>query len=264
MKECIHDFHQIVLGLNGYVDFQIEGEFYTVNTAKGCILPANVTHFCRGYRGGKLLTVNIEVADKLSKPDPRVLPLFSNRMDLFGPTRYIHDTQQVFRSVRYFEVNDNFRRLYNCCANEISRLSNEQLAQCISAMIFYSVSAHVTVIKPHGEPHHRLNIEKLRHWISLNLSGKITVSSMAEVMCMSVSHFHACFVAFTQKTPHQFLVEIRLEYALDQVRNTNLPFSCIADEAGFSSQAAMTNTFRKHLGNSPSQLRKHYANTFYR
>ncbi len=282
--EHVHDFHQIVLGLNGYVDFRINDDLDAVSPAKGCVIPANVSHFFVGNKDSKVLVIDIDTTDELLKPNPVKIPTLSNGLVSSNQTQYvadisgddkpwsntkrridainISDAQKLFQAARYFEVHNNFRRLYTSCASELSRFSDEQLMHCISAMMLHSVSARVTDMMPRQQSHHRINVEKLRQWVSLNLTEKITVSSMADIMCMSVSHFHTCFVASAHKTPHQFVVEIRLQHALDKVRNTNLSFSCIADEVGFSSQSAMTNTFRKHLGNSPLQLRKHYSNVF--
>ncbi|MGH1542827.1 MAG: helix-turn-helix domain-containing protein [Arenicella sp.] len=287
--EHVHDFHQIVLGLNGYVDFRIEEDSGAVSSALGCVIPATIRHQFIGHKDSSVLVIDVDRNDScllgkqsaFNKPESMLHQTRIELTDVEGRhkgsvqqegytnhwrSQYYNsdsflqsDTEKLFEEHRYFEINGNFRRLYTCCAKELSRFPNEQMIQSVCKMILCSVSARISDLKNQNRPHHRIDIDKLRHWVSLNLTEKITVASMAEIMCMSTSHFHTCFLSSTRKTPHQFVVEIRLQHALEKVRNTTSSFACIADETGFSSQSAMTNTFRKHLGYSPLQLRKGYT-----
>ncbi len=40
-----HDFHQIVIGLRGQAEFEIEGLGGSISALSGCIVPANHVHY---------------------------------------------------------------------------------------------------------------------------------------------------------------------------------------------------------------------------
>ncbi|MGH1539135.1 MAG: AraC family transcriptional regulator [Arenicella sp.] len=271
--EHMLEHHQIVLGLNGYVDVCLDDNPDIISSAMGCVIPANTYQYFAGHNKSKVLVINVDKEDKLlirnglsspnqnSATDPT---LSSDPIELLDPQNSPNLSQktidhQLFKMPRYFEVNVNFRHLYTSCANELARFSHKQLSQSISQMMIHSVSARLEDAAQRTRQYHRIDIEKLRQWVISHLTQKITVADMADIMCMSTSHFHRCFLEATRKTPHQFVIDIRLHQALDKVRNTNVSFANIAHDVGFSSQSAMINTFRKRLGNSPLKFRRRNA-----
>ena len=88
-----------------------------------------------------------------------------------------------------------------------------------------------------------------------NIQRKITVNDLAGVACLSVSRFHEMFREVVGVTPHQFLLQTRLEQAVQLLTMTPLSVSEVSYRTGFSSQSALTNALRKHKGTTPSRLR---------
>ena len=78
---------------------------------------------------------------------------------------------------------------------------------------------------------------------------------LAQVACLSPSHFHAQFKDSVGFTPHQYLLKARLDRAARLLRETPLPLVRIAEECGFSSQSALTTAMRRYLGLTPKRLR---------
>lgn len=97
-----------------------------------------------------------------------------------------------------------------------------------------------------------LDIGRLDAYIVEHLAWRITVIELAQVACLSPSHFHAQFKDSVGLTPHQYLLKTRLDHAARLLRESPPPLVRIAEECGFSSQSALTTAMRRYLGLTPS------------
>lgn len=252
--EHVHRHHQITLGLTGHVDFRIGDQLAAVSSVLGCIVPADISHYFAGS-DGKVLVIDINKEDLQT-----VYGVDSSIVIPQEGCSSPDDLQnELFSQPRYFPVNYHFRKLYTCCARELGRFADVRTMQHISSLLIRGIG-HRFDNEQHQLDRGKIDLERLRNWVVKNLSRKITVAELASMSFMSSSHFHACFLASTGKTPYQFVLETRLQQASNSVRTTNNPFSRIADEVGFSSQSAMTNSFQKHFGLSPLKMRQRYTN----
>ncbi len=98
-------------------------------------------------------------------------------------------------------------------------------------------------------------LSRLREYVSANLGQKITIEEMARQVNISQFHFMRCFKAATGKTPHQFVMQHRLEEAQRLLLATREPLAQIAYATGFSSQSHLTQAFGKYFGVSPAKYR---------
>ncbi len=109
--------------------------------------------------------------------------------------------------------------------------------------------------EPQTRPMGALNVERLDSYITQHLARRISVAELAQVACLSPSHFHAQFKDSVGLTPHQYLLKTRLDRAVRLLRESGLPLIRIAEECGFSSQSALTTAMRRYLGLTPKRLR---------
>jgi AraC family transcriptional regulator len=84
----------------------------------------------------------------------------------------------------------------------------------------------------------------------------LTLDSLAAESGYSRAHFLRMFRAATHQTPHQYLLNLRLENAIQMMRERSTPLIDIAVACGFSSHAHFTNVFRSKFGMLPSQYRR--------
>lgn len=84
----------------------------------------------------------------------------------------------------------------------------------------------------------------------------LTLDSLAAESGYSRAHFLRMFRAATHQTPHQYLLNVRLEHAIQMMRERSTPLIDIALACGFSSHAHFTNVFRSKFGMLPSQYRR--------
>ena len=94
--------------------------------------------------------------------------------------------------------------------------------------------------------------------LSENLSGRIRLSELAAACDLSISHFARSFKASFGVSAHRWLVQRRIERAQELLIETHDSLADIADQAGFSDQAAFTRTFHQIVGVSPGRWRPDY------
>jgi AraC-like DNA-binding protein len=99
-------------------------------------------------------------------------------------------------------------------------------------------------------------IDLLRHHITVSLGKKITVGTLASMVCMSPQSFTPAFKRAFGTTPAQYVCTERLTWARWLLENTDSTIAAIAAETGFSSQSHLTSLLKHHTGDTPNELRR--------
>jgi len=99
-------------------------------------------------------------------------------------------------------------------------------------------------------------LNRVREKIEAHLDTELSLESLAAESGYSRAHFLRMFRAATGKTPHQFVLDMRLSRAQKSLRQRNASIIDVAMACGFSSQSHMTNVFRQRLQVTPAQFRR--------
>jgi AraC family transcriptional regulator len=116
------------------------------------------------------------------------------------------------------------------------------------------VAKAVSVPTTSALPPHILTRVKDR--IEADLGHALTLEALSQESGYSKSHFLRMFQTAVGQTPHQYLLGRRLHRAQQLLRQEDLTVAEIALSCGFSSQAHMTDTFRKQLQTTPGEYRR--------
>ena len=95
----------------------------------------------------------------------------------------------------------------------------------------------------------------VRDLVEARLAEPLPLRSLAEVTGLSVSQFARQFKARTGLSPHQFLIQRRVDEACRLLRDGRLPIVEVAQRCGFSHQEHLTRVLRARLGATPAALR---------
>nr|WP_051293784.1 AraC family transcriptional regulator [Pseudoduganella violaceinigra] len=82
------------------------------------------------------------------------------------------------------------------------------------------------------------------------------VSRLAEVSCVSATHFARSFKEAFGLPPHRYLLTRRIEKAVTLLRETELPITDIAYSTGWRSLGTFGRTFRDITGKNPGEVRQ--------
>ena len=99
---------------------------------------------------------------------------------------------------------------------------------------------------------------RICEYIDSHLQENIALEVLAGIAQLSVHHFAHAFRQSLGIPPHNYIVHRRIEHAQRLIRNTDLPLSEIALEAGFTDQSHLARHFRTITGVSPSLARHRF------
>lgn len=84
----------------------------------------------------------------------------------------------------------------------------------------------------------------------------LTMAEIARAGGVSASHLGRCFRTAYGCTVGEYVRELRLNWAVDRLRNSTVPIGRIALEAGFYDQSHLGRMVRRRLGMTPGQVRR--------
>ncbi|MFG1922956.1 GlxA family transcriptional regulator [Cryptosporangium sp. NPDC048952] len=96
-------------------------------------------------------------------------------------------------------------------------------------------------------------------WASSNLHRKLTVDELARRAGLTPGTFHRRFRREVGSTPVEWLTAQRVELACRLIEQGASGVESVAHHAGLGTGANLRNLFRRHLGVSPTEYRKRFA-----
>ncbi len=219
---------ELVTGGRGWVE--IEGQWTEVRV--GAILwhqPGDSTigrsDFEDPYR---CLSLRVRVLDGSPRPVPR-LTWWQN---LDAARRFADEAVQLFAS---------------------DRLERSVLRDYIVSRLRLQAELYL-----HEAPRQALaaELQRVLAYLENHYAESLRMEALAEVAQWSVPHLHACFREALGQSPHQHLIERRIEAARVQLAGTNDPIKQVAADCGFSNASALCVQFRRHTGLTPAAYRR--------
>ena len=99
-------------------------------------------------------------------------------------------------------------------------------------------------------------MRRLVEYIEENLGGNLSLETMAAEVNVSPLYLARAFKAAVGQSPHQYVLQRRLERAKELLRSTDTPIVEVALSSGFSSQSHLSNWFLRQVGISPAAYRR--------
>jgi transcriptional regulator GlxA family with amidase domain len=109
---------------------------------------------------------------------------------------------------------------------------------------------------PRDKAHSDEAVAQAQIWMQDNLHKSLTISQVATQFGMSTRAFNRRFKLALGISPTAYLTDIRMNFACDLLKNTNLPIVDVASFSGFPEASWFSSRFRQWSGNSPSAYRK--------
>jgi transcriptional regulator GlxA family with amidase domain len=105
------------------------------------------------------------------------------------------------------------------------------------------------------KPHPDEDIIQIQIWLQGNFQRTILFPPLAERFGMSVRTLNRRFKNALNKTPLEYLQEIRINTARDLLKTSNLTVAEIADKVGYQDTSYFSQLFKKHWTTSPQDYR---------
>ncbi|KLV09883.1 MULTISPECIES: helix-turn-helix domain-containing protein [Photobacterium] len=232
-----HGYNQVVIGLSGQTEFDIEGAGNLVCPGQGCLVAADSEHAFSGIGNNEILVLNVPVEQS------QAVYTSNNLSRLFEQSGYFHLDRQAQNLIQVLT------------AEMIAHPDDLLLSKACTDTLMCVLHRH---FKPLNEERHfyRLNMDIIDQYIVQHLTRKISVSQLAGLVFLGESQFHFLFKEQTGMTPHQYVLKKRLELARELIEESKLSVAQVAHSTGFASQSSFTQSFTRLFGKPPARYRK--------
>ncbi|AZC23342.1 MULTISPECIES: AraC family transcriptional regulator [Pseudomonas] len=229
-----HEHAQLVFGLSGQLDFEVEGHGSLVQQQSFVVVPAGARHVCGSPGGSRCLVLDI----------PGEQWVGQHLGEHAQASRRLLDNAQ--RRV----LAPNQSRLVNWLAD--CPVDDPLIAQQGAVLLLASLNQ-----AGDGLPgQRRLPYSALNAHIDRHAAYPLQVADLARIAGLSGARLHARFIAECGRSPMDYVRQRRLQMALELLRGSTLPIGEIASRVGYSSQSAFGAAILREFGHSPRQLRQ--------
>ncbi|OCT15173.1 hypothetical protein A8709_13800 [Paenibacillus pectinilyticus] len=238
--------YEFVYVVNGNITWEIGGEYYPVNAGQWFYTRPGELHRARfdhlepsriwwfvlkaPSKGSAWLRLDQDdvafVADRLQQL-PRIFPARSSVSEQFTRLKTTIESdmlnKQLFARHQVLDI--------------LLGMLQQPAAKPIDPDLKQSIASQVKEFE--RNPEARYSIEKMAHSVGV-----------------SVSHFYKLFYELYGQAPVAYMERIRMEHACTLLKTDRL-ITDIAMELGFKTSQHFTTVFKKLIGSSPSEWRKH-------
>lgn len=231
------NFNSIQFICEGYGWIGIDGQTYDIEKGDIMLLPANAV-LSYGPQNGKPNIVKYFCHFNSDIGSQNLFSLIS--FDAITKTNDYEKTISVFHELERLCNDETFAAI----------LKKKQLILELIGIWLEAQPQAATFKKPED------NIAIIiTEYINNNISNNITVAQLAALFGYNVNYFTSLFKSYTNTTPKQYIINVKLKEALSLLRNMSLSISEIADKTGFVNQYYFSTSFKKKYGISPTQYR---------
>jgi AraC-like DNA-binding protein len=223
----VHDFHQIVLGLDGEMDMAVEGREARIDCRGAWIVPAGARHDYSAAGENRHLVLDLPFASV-------ALP------------------ERFFERARAIDVDPLVMRLVRSVALQADHAdaANARFAWQAATHLCGALMSDVRLDEARG-----LDFARIDRWLRKHLAEPLRIADLAAHCGFGMRRFHQLFCEAFGETPHRYLQRLRLDAALTLLADPRETLTGIALTVGFADQSAFTHAFTKRFGIAPGQWR---------
>ncbi|MDJ0592583.1 MAG: AraC family transcriptional regulator [Pleurocapsa sp. MO_226.B13] len=107
-----------------------------------------------------------------------------------------------------------------------------------------------------SNPLSKRKLQQIIDYIHQHLDRDLALAELAALVQISPSYFSILFKQATGITPHQYVIQCRIERAKELLRQSDLAIADIALRLGFSHQSHLGRHFKRLVGVTPKQFRQ--------
>lgn len=167
--------------------------------------------------------------------------LFSHLLRDFGI-----DEQYVYPGL---DILDELNHIY-----ELVKHGGEQIEAECSALIFRIIYKMYAAAHRHDEE--LSDAARLKNYIDQNYTKHLEAADLAAMLYKSESQINRIFRQAYQITPHQYLINKKMEAARILLTTTRLSIKAISAKLSFADEFYFSNVFKRHTGKSPREYRQ--------
>lgn len=246
-----HDDIELIVVLSGEMQYNVNGTIVNMGQGEGIFVNARQLHF--GYSEKKC---ECEFICVLLHP---ILLCASHMVEQTYVTPLLFDESIPFYRLKG-DSDWEKRILASVCA--IYDVREDALSELKIQRSFLDIwidlceNAISTEKEPCAKNHHLSALKDMISFMNEKYSEKLSLEAIAASGKVSKTGCCMIFKRYINKTPNEYLTELRLRNAVDLLKSTDLTVLEISGAVGFSGASYFTETFRRVYGCTPSEYRK--------
>lgn len=239
-----HTFHKMVFCLQGHVTYIMEGNSYELQPGDMLLIPERQIH--RSIMHGSTLYERM------------ILWVNDNYLRSFG-----EDTlHRPFRTPMLYRPSPGNQATLKEKLAEMERCEKGNAPGCqlmqdtyfLQFLLVLSGQLDAAGAIPQNAVRTDPKVHQILSYINSNLHQSLSVNTLARRFFISPSYLMHSFKIHTGLSVHQYIVQKRLAYAFDRIRDGQGIVET-AHQAGFGDYSAFLKAFRKQYGCSPREVK---------
>lgn len=152
--------------------------------------------------------------------------------------------------------------LFNITRLTQSRNKNRLMIDTFVMQMVTRILTNITNYQPNKwvdsslKKNHLTTVEQAKYYIKNSFQQDISLAEISKNCYVSPFHFSRIFKKLTSYSPHQFLLNFRLQHAQMLLSTSEKPVTEVAFSSGFNSLEHFSAAFRKRFGDSPSEYKQ--------
>ena len=134
-------------------------------------------------------------------------------------------------------------------------LYGESLGNALSTYLIKRYGTFAPKLEEYKGGLRKQRLNRVQEYIESNLEDNVSLSALAEVAGVSMYHFAKAFKESTGATPHQYVLERKIDRAKELLHDPNRSVLEASVRTGFVDQSHFTKIFRRMVGVTPSEYR---------
>lgn len=251
-----HDFTELVIVLLGNAIHVVDGQEYTLKAGDVFVINTNSAHGYKRAYNMKLCNIMFDFGKLVdSNNELKQLPGFQS---LFILEPFFRKEHKFESKLELNTASLNFvKELVDLLSREY--LQEESGFKPVINTYFFTLIAYLSrqISSSKNKATGKLaHIADAMVYIESNFLNPLSIKSIASIAYFSTRQFDRIFKNTYSISPKEYIIKLRLEYAIKLMHNTNLKLSQIAMESGFSNISFFSRQFKAKFGVSPKEYKK--------
>ncbi len=242
-----HTMHVIVQGVFGSPQGErwLDGKLRRERRLQGdiAIIPTGISHRCNWDAPVQFMILAVEPAllkqvgqDWVNCDRIELIPHFADEQDTF--------IQGIFSTLRTEVENGGMG----------SHLLVDSLKTALAIHLLRKYCATRPKLSDGADGLSQAKLTRVRDYINSHLDRDLKLVELAVIAQMSSYHFLRLFKQSMGLTPHQYILQCRIDQAKYLLQHSELSIADIAIRVGFCDQSHLTRRFKRIVGVTPKQL----------
>lgn len=247
---CTPLAHSITIFTHGnniiHADRTLDGRFHRDSVVGGdmVIAPANIPQKCAWDKEGDFIVLGIETKmaaraiNESGEPEQvQLIPHFST------PDPLVLQIGLAIKGV--LENNPSGSRLYT-----------EIMVNALTVHLLQHYSARKPKIKEYTNGLSKRQLNLVIEYIRNNLQQDLGLNELSSLLHMSPHYFCSLFKQSMKMTPHQYVIQTRVNCAKELLLTRKYNIAQVAFMVGFANQSHLNRHFKKLIGVTPGKIGK--------